>query len=89
MWGRLDADIRTGLSESLPINFRTGTASLSAHAEMAGTSMLPDLWAEVSRYAARFFPKTGIGFVDIHAALAHAIAGENAPLARIKESPDP
>lgn len=89
MWRRLDADIRPGVSQGLPINVLTDMASLLARAEMAGLSVPPDLWAEVSRYAAEFFPKTGIGFVDIHAALAHAMAGEDEPLARIMEHPNP
>jgi hypothetical protein len=44
-------------------------------------------WASISNYAERAFPATGNAFVDVHAALAHAMAGKTTALERIIESP--
>ena len=41
----------------------------------------PELWRELSAYAARWFPSPGIAFADTHAALAHAFAGNGEALA--------
>ena len=40
----------------------------------------PERWQAVSEYAARCFPETGQNFADMHAALAHAMAGQGAAL---------
>lgn len=89
MWRRLRDDIQPGAARGLPINVLTDSASLLARAELAGIAVPPELWQGVSRYAAQFFPQTGVGFVDIHAALAHAMAGDAAALGRIVEHPNP
>ena len=44
-------------------------------------------WREVSAYASRFFPDPGLGFIDYHAALAHAMAGDGDALAKIVSNP--
>ena len=41
----------------------------------------------VSRWSFTAFPNTGNAFIDIHAALAHAMAGREAALAAIIEHP--
>lgn len=88
MWDRIDADIRPGASAGLPINVLTDTASILHRAEMAGVPVPPARWGEISAYAAQFFPKAGLGFVDIHAALAHAMAGDGDAMARLMETPN-
>ncbi len=40
-------------------------------------------WQAISAYASQCFPTPGIAFADVHAALAHAMAGNGAALARI------
>ena len=45
--------------------------------------MPAERWKQVSDSAARLFPNPGIAFADVHAALAHAMAGNGAALARI------
>lgn len=89
MWTRLRTDIAPDVSQGVPINVLTDTASLLCRAELAGVAVPQDLWSGISQYAERFFPDTGIGFADIHAALAHAMAGNDGPLARIMEHPNP
>ena len=55
----------------------TDTASILYRAELAGQDVPAERWTQVSDYAAKMFPKTGQSFVDMHAALAHAMAGRN------------
>lgn len=89
MWHRLETDIRPDVSQSMPINVLTDAASLLFRAELAGVEVPQDRWHEISAYAQRFFPKTGIGFIDIHAALAHAMAGDGGALMQIIAAPNP
>ena len=63
------ADIRPGVSKALPINLRTRTASLPRLTEMAGVTIPPRLWTNVSRRYS-VFPKPCIEFIDSYAALA-------------------
>jgi thioredoxin-like negative regulator of GroEL len=65
-----------------PINTLSDTAAFLFRAELAGEPRQPDLWRDVSRYAARMFPSPGLNFADVHAALAHAFAGDAEALAR-------
>ncbi len=89
MWHRMETDILPDVSQSLPINVLTDAASLLFRAELAGVEVPQHLWHEISAYARQFFPKTGIGFVDIHAALAHAMAGDGDALMKIMSEPNP
>lgn len=89
MWERMETDILPDVSQSLPINVLTDAASLLFRAELAGVEVPQHLWSEISAYALQFFPKTGIGFVDIHAALAHAMAGNGEALMQIIAEPNP
>ena len=69
------------------INVLTDCASFLFRAELAGEARRPELWQEVSQYAAKWFPDPGVGFADLHAALAHAIAGNGEALERIIRNP--
>jgi tetratricopeptide (TPR) repeat protein len=86
MWGLFDDAIAPGSGTSLPINVLTDSAALLWRAELAGVAVDQGHWATLSRYALTFFPDPGQSFADIHAALAHAMAGEGAALARIAET---
>lgn len=76
MWQRVRRDILPGVSTSLPINVLTDTASILYRAELAGEAVPKADWQAVSAYARQFFAKPALGFTDIHAALAHAMAGD-------------
>lgn len=89
MWQKLRDDIKPGASDGLPINILTDTASLLYRAEMAGVAVPAENWAEISAYAQQAFPEPSIGFIDIHSALAHAMAGRDEPLNHILEHPNP
>ncbi len=83
MWSRIDAGVGPGGSMGLPINTLTDTAAILHRAELAGIAVAPERWAEMSDYAAKYFPETGQSFADMHAALAHAMAGNGDRLAHI------
>ena len=83
MWRRVDADVGPGAALGLPINILSDTASILYRAELAGETVPKEKWREVSAYASRFFPDPGLGFIDYHAALAHAMAGDGDALAKI------
>ena len=57
-------------------------ASLLWRSELAGAEHRADHWKEVAAFAARSFPKIGIGFGDAHCAVAYAAAGEREALER-------
>ena len=69
------------------INVLTDCASFLARAEMAGELRSPELWKQISDYAAKWFPNSGIIFADIHSALAFAMAGDREALTKIIENP--
>lgn len=85
MWAAIDAGIAPGTSHAMPINVLTDTAAIYFRAGLAGIDVAPARWQRLSDYAAQFFPDTGQSFADLHAALAHAMAGDGARLARITD----
>lgn len=89
MWQRVRRDILPDVSTSLPINVLTDSASILYRAELAGERVSSEDWAQVSAYARQFFPKPALGFTDIHAALAHAMAGEDVALQTFIEGANP
>lgn len=86
MWAAVDNGIGPGASQGLPINIVTDTAAILFRAELAGEAVPPSRWAALSDYTAQCFPKPGQSFVDMHAALAHAMAGDGARLAVFAEA---
>lgn len=86
MWARIDAGVGPGGSKGLPINTLTDTAAILHRAELAGIAVPPERWSEMSDYAAKYFPETGQSFADLHAALAHAMAGNGDRLAHIADT---
>jgi len=83
MWQRVNADVKPGAALGMPINILSDTASILYRAELAGETVPKEKWREVSAYAAKFFPNPGLSFIDYHAALAHAMAGDGDALANI------
>jgi hypothetical protein len=84
-WAFYRAHLAPGVSTGPPINTLSDSASFLLRAELAGQPRHAELWRELSAYAAKWFPSPGIAFADVHAALAHALAGDEAALARIIE----
>jgi Tfp pilus assembly protein PilF len=83
MWQVVDADVAPGGAWGPTLNVLTDSAAILYRAELAGVAVSPERWKAVSDYASRFFPKTGLAFADVHAALAHAMAGNCEALQRI------
>ena len=75
MWQVLDVDISPEHSLGPPLNVLTDNASLLFRAELAGVEVPIDRWKNISAYALARFPKPGLCFADVHAAIAHARGG--------------
>jgi len=82
-WEVIEADVMPGTTWGPPINVLTDSASFLLRAEMTGAKRRPELWRKVSTYAAEMFPNPGVAFADLHAALAHAMAGNADALKKI------
>jgi hypothetical protein len=83
MWRVIEKDIAPDVSQSPPINVLTDSAALLARAELRGVDVPKARWRMLSAYASQRFPEQGIAFADVHAALAHAMAGEGETLTKI------
>ncbi len=83
LWNVVDTDVMPDVASGPPINVVTDMASILYRAELAGLDGTQTRWKAVSDYTAKVFPKLGLGFVDVHAALAHAMAGDGERLERI------
>ena len=87
LWDRIDADIGPGGAEAAPMNVLADTASILFRATLAGETVAPERWQALSAYATEYFPKPGLSWADLHAALAHAMAGAEERLALIIDAP--
>ena len=85
MWQIVEADLLPDVSQSPPLNILTDLAALYHRAALAGVEVPSDRWSALSEFAATAFPAPSLGFADLHAALAHAMAGQEEPLMRIIE----
>jgi len=83
MWSTIDDAVAPGAAWGPPLNVLSDTAAILYRAELAGVEVTPARWKAVSDFAARFFPRPGLAFADVHAALAHAMAGNSEALERI------
>jgi len=83
MWRVYDTDVAPDAAWGPALNLITDSASLLFRAELAGVEVPAERWRHVSDHAARLFPAPGIAFADVHAALAHAMAGNGEALATI------
>ncbi|WP_227444674.1 tetratricopeptide repeat protein [Cognatishimia sp. F0-27] len=86
LWQAVDAHIRPSASQAAPIIKLTDAAAILYRAELAGQTVAPERWQEVSRYALDAFPNGGLAFVEFHAALAHAMAGNPEALHAVLEN---
>ncbi len=88
MWELVDGNVAPGsATQALPINQLTDTAAILFRAALAGVDVPDERWRAVSDYAREKFPKPGVGFADVHAALAHAMAGAEDALETIVAAP--
>ncbi len=87
VWELVDQNISPEISESPPLNVLTDNVAILYRVQLAGGEVSAERWQSISDYATKFFPKTGLGFADVHAALAHAMAGNVEALNAIIENP--
>lgn len=83
MWQIVDRDIAPGGAWGPPINIITDLSALLYRAGLLGVDVPDTRWQVASDYALEVFSRPGIAFVDVHAALAHAMAGRGDALAAI------
>src|SRR5213078_2237904 len=74
--------IRPAVSHAPPLFNLADAASFLWRWRIYGEAPpLDEPWDEVVAHAKRYFPRAGIHFADVHAALAEAVSGEDAALA--------
>lgn len=83
MWRVVDADVAPDGAWGPAINVMTDMAAILYRAELAGVEVAPERWSRISDFASQFFPNAGLAFVDVHAAIAHAMAGNSEAVAKI------
>jgi hypothetical protein len=66
-----------------PLNTATDAASMLWRAALDGERVAEQQWREVSAFALERFPSTSIDFLDVHRAIACAMAGDPATLESI------
>ena len=86
MWQILDCDIAPEASHGPPLNVMTDTAALLFRAELMGVDVPVERWRKISEYALARFPKPGLAFADVHAAIAHARSANRNALDTIIEN---
>ena len=85
MWEVADTTIDPKTSTGPALNIVTDMPALLYRAELAGVEVAPERWQAISDYATARFAKPRLGFADVHAALAHAMAGNAEGVATIIE----
>ncbi|MEX1034826.1 MAG: hypothetical protein WDZ54_02635 [Sneathiella sp.] len=85
-WRIIEEAVRPGAAWGPPINVLNDMVSFLLRAEIAGEPRRQDLWQEASNYARIHFATPGVSFADAHAALAHALAGNEAALVKLRET---
>lgn len=86
-WRIYHAAMHPGAAWGPQLNVLTDCASFLQRAEINGAMRRPELWRDLSTYAAKWFPNSGVAFADIHSALAFAMAGDGEALSRLIETP--
>jgi tetratricopeptide (TPR) repeat protein len=85
-WQAYRSAVHPGGSWGPPLNVATDSVSFLWRAELAGQARDEVLWREALEYTRREFPRSGIAFVDVHAALACVANGDSAGLGILAEA---
>ncbi|HKK28806.1 MAG TPA: tetratricopeptide repeat protein [Alphaproteobacteria bacterium] len=83
LWQLIDADMDPNEAKGPALTVLADIASILCRMELAGLSVPHERWRGISDYALRQFPEPGLAFADLHAALAHAKAGNDEALSTI------
>jgi len=82
-WRAYREHVHPGGAWGPPINIVSDAAAFLWRAELAGAVRQPELWRELRDYCAAAFPKAGVFFADVHAALALVATGDAEGLQRL------
>jgi hypothetical protein len=80
------AGVHPGGAWGPPINVATDAVSFLWRSELAGQPRQPALWREVHEYTRRAFPKAGLPFIDVHAAVGNVAAGDGDGLGQLLDA---
>jgi tetratricopeptide (TPR) repeat protein len=80
-WALYDANVAPGALWGPSLNVLTDAASFLMRATLKGATPPPGAWDKVLAYGKAEFPRAGLAFVDLHIALAAAMAGDEAECA--------
>jgi hypothetical protein len=83
-WSLYDTCVRTAWGP--PLNLVTDASSFLLRAEFCGMPAPEGAWHALAEVAAALYPQTGVAFADAHVALAFAMAGDEAGLARVRDT---
>jgi hypothetical protein len=83
-WSLYRAGVAPGAIWGPSLNVATDAAAFLLRAELAGDSRRPEEWKRVADYCDAEFPRAGVAFLDVHALLASAMAGDEAGFAARK-----
>lgn len=75
-WEIYRAGVHPGGAWGPPINVVTDAASFLWRSELAGQPRDPARWRDVHHYTRQSFPKAGLPFIDVHAAVGNVAAGD-------------
>ena len=78
--------IAPGASAGPPLNTLSDSAAFLWRLDLYGAPPAATRWGPVRDFAARAFPRPGLAFADIHAALAYAGHGDRGALAKLIEA---
>ena len=77
-WALYEANVAPGALWGPSLNVLTDAASFLMRATLKGATPPPGAWDKVLAYGKAEFPRAGLAFVDLHIALAAAMAGDEA-----------
>lgn len=84
-WQAYRGGVHPGGSWGPALNVVTDAVSFLWRAELGGSPRRADLWREAHDYQRRAFPKAGIAFVDVHAAVACVADGDAEGLGQLAQ----
>lgn len=78
MWTVFTDGIKPGASTTAPpLNTATDSVALLWHAQLFGYSVNPSQWADARAFIGEHFPAPANGFLEVHRAIACAMAGDS------------
>lgn len=78
--------VQPSVSEGLPLNVVSDSASLLWRLQAYGHAVPAGLWEEAAGYASGYFQQAGLAFADVHMALLAAATGERAAVEQRAEA---